>query len=201
MAYSTRGSTFKAQHRPDSFADLYSALPFNRNGCMAFALARALSDDPADDVAVSEMAALVVETLGAVRSTARGYGKRGFDHKGSHWGGLRWAMSEVGLGDHEWRSGWGEITRREPVRTYSMGGGATFTTGGTFIEHNQQTVAQWIRANPDVTEAIFSVRGHVAYYKDGISYGGLGARCRVEAVAVLASTSAKWQGREMLRRR
>lgn len=150
--------TFEASHRTSRA--IREQLPYPSNGCVPIAFARALTrhDDPTDEE-IGIMAAMVSEDLDCV------------DRKGTHRGDLSRSARKVGI-EHtkvkaETNNNWHRKARYTKYRV------ARFPT-----------VAQFLRANPNIKTAILRTTGHAGYYEDGVAYG-LGARARIDHALVL----------------
>ena len=140
--------------------EVINAMGKKTNHCFPIAVARALSGNPDD---VQDVAAWAKEVSADLLESGA------MTEDGTTWNShIRMAMRTYGLAD-DYRP---------------------FKIKDTWARNNNkryQTVTQWLKDNPEVTEAIFLTTGHASYYKDGKAYG-LGPRMRVTGdVYVLAT--------------
>jgi len=151
-----------AKLQTKSTRPIYTATGFKKNHCVAIAWAMAFADDPDNVREVTTWAHAIKDELLKPECPGR------FDHKGTYFGFVGNLVKHFGMG---------EVVRIAANPT------------GWSRRHDRRklypTVASWLRANPDVTEAIIRTTGHAGYYKDGTAYA-LGARARVDHVIVLA---------------
>ena len=150
--------------KTDNSWDVHVAAGFTSNHCVPIAIARAYATDPTDAAEVAEWAKYVVELINAPECPTL------ITANGTHHGGVGKLCEYLELG---------EVAYIKADHT------AFFTTRTPSRTQLFPTVAQWLRANPNVTEAIVRTTGHAGYYKDGVGYG-LTSRARVDHVIILA---------------
>lgn len=152
-------ATFKRRVRDYVGTGIRRHMVCDRNGCVPIAAARAMAEDPDDMREVAEFAALVESELIASGAMCQ---------SGWYSGDYSDVMDLVGRDykrvEAQRKENWRNRYRRDQV---------------------WPTVAQFLRANPQINEAILKTTRHAAYIKDGVAYG-VGARKRVMRAFVLA---------------
>lgn len=143
--------------------DVFEVANFKHNGwCAPIAMARALASDPQDAMEVARLARKVANDI-------RSGGAPGEFERGAYYGDMGRLAAWYGF-----RKVRKAKRRKARVRFRRR------------ANRNQiyPTVAQFFRANPDVTEAIVQTTGHAAYVNRREGYA-LSARMRVDTVVVL----------------
>ena len=151
----------------------FNHLPTTTRQCVPLAVARHLAKDPKDVFEVAELAGLVYQEL------VRAAGSRRMTPEGSYNDSVKTLEALLDLKVLE-------VQEPKKPKPHNLTEDTWARWGHNYCNRTEEfpTVAQWERANPDVTEALVRTTDHLGYYKDGIGYA-LSPRSRVDTVLVL----------------